>query len=718
MQQAEKEKENCSKEREAQRAAKEAERLERERLERLRTGTGGGQYYRNVVPAIGGSSAARDEPPSTPKRTESQPQQSAVGQQASGPSTTFVYVQTPGHSNAAAVAAASRSTAPSTDQPRLQPSRDQTPRRSHAAPEHGKNAGLPQTPHRQQVAGQAQQGSTVQTPLDSLLRAARNMMSDGSPSEADGREHDQNPALGTRRGASEMEGPESPMPAKRRRTAAGSAGTNGASVFRQVASTSARRSAPKLTKEARVPSALDVLADQAQVAAALPDGRASHTQTSNARAEAGRGVEGVELDVWRVEDEEPTTSGRRKSVRGRGSGTGRGRGRGRGRGGKGKGRDLERNEEGPTTARRQSGPGSDGESEIDPMGGDGEEPNPEERFAAVPIPANPPERRKRGRPRKSDQVAAAPGVQVVPTELKEEPGLSTISSGRKRVPPPDRSAVPPAPSTSTVGRRRVARPGSRVGERTSTAKKTGRGASRAKGNTAAMPTALEVPQQEPVLLPTPRIIAPPPAEHPNNGLASRTALSPLDEALAQYEREKVQAHQRSQVTTSSNLSIHAGFEEGSLTARALTEQSATVGGDREDIEMGDGAKDAILPRDAHTASLEQGENRNVTKVGANGAATRADPGHDSELDAEAEADFDEGPDEDADGDEDLDAEGEDEDEREADGATTHVAFSSSDISKLLQGAQIVSGDDDDADAEGEVEDETDQPEAPSTLQAV
>jgi hypothetical protein len=88
---------------------------------------------------------------------------------------------------------------------------------------------------------------------------------------------------------------------------------------------------------------------------------------------------------------------------------------------------------------------------------------------------------------------------------------------------------------------------------------------------------------------------------------------------------------------------------------------------------------------------------------SNGMFNKENADHDSEIDAEHDADMD------AEADEDLDAEGEYEDEREGDGGQStwsHVAFSSSDISKLLQGADEEG---EDADAEGEIEDELDEP---------
>lgn len=717
-QQAEKEKENHLKERDAHRAAKETDRLERERLERLRSGGSGGQYYRNVAPAGEGSSAARTKPPGTPKRTEApQASTSAMGiQQTSGPPTTFVYVQTPGHSNAAAIPTDLRSRAPSTDPSRLPPSgADQTPHQAHAAFDPRKNAGLPQTPHRQ-TAGQA--GLSVQTPLDSLLRAARNMMSDGSPPEAHGRDHDRNIAGSRRRGVSEMEEPQSPMPAKRRKTAAELPGTNGTSVLRPAAGT--KKNASKLTKEARVPSALDVLADQAQVAAALSDGRASLTQTSNARAEGGRDVGGAELDVWRV-GAETSTSGRRKSLRGRGTGAARGRGRGRGRGGKGKGRELDRHEEDATFAKSQEGPTSDGESEIDPSGRDDEEDNPERTSAADPIPSNGPGRRKRGRPRKSDQVASS---QFPSTEAQEETG-SLSTSQRSRIQP----AAPSGSSRSAVRRRGVGT-GSRVREPASTVKKPGRGGSRAKANTAVSSTGLNVPHQELVVSHAPRIITPHRVvgQPGNSGPGSKPVRSPLDEALAQYEQEKLRALQ--QLTTaqpessgsSARASDHQGTQNGP-SAPMPTRKSAPVDAlvAPGPAPTADAANEGItaggseLPLSSTDSLCQDRPGDGGLSSDVKRSASKSDPDHDSELDAEAEVDLDNELDVDADGDEDIDAEGEEEDDREADGATTHVAFSSSDISKLLQGTGSVTGDDGDADAEGEVEDETDQADVPPTF---
>ncbi|KAJ2930401.1 hypothetical protein H1R20_g6676, partial [Candolleomyces eurysporus] len=88
---------------------------------------------------------------------------------------------------------------------------------------------------------------------------------------------------------------------------------------------------------------------------------------------------------------------------------------------------------------------------------------------------------------------------------------------------------------------------------------------------------------------------------------------------------------------------------------------------------------------------------------SNGMFNKENADHDSDIDAEHDADMD------AEADEDLDAEGEYEDEREGDGAQSawsHVAFSSSDISRLLQDADEEG---EDADAEGEIEDELDEP---------
>ncbi|KAF5329057.1 hypothetical protein D9611_013878 [Ephemerocybe angulata] len=516
-----KEREKLVVERDANRAARAGERAERERLERVRSGTGGG-YYRSggnsningagKEKAVEGGGAA-----TTTKETKERKGSGGGGegererhttQKATQKQSTFVYVKTPGHSNAAPGTttgmAKSRIIANAAEvraqddrvlaeraQAQVEREREQaasrqrsgqrerTPRTASQQAQQSQSSqrgalnsssvgggiGIPQTPHRRPSQGQP--GSTAQTPLDSLLSAARSMMSDGE-GEGDGDSEceevlplvDARAARGNagkRRAAAAVEEPESPVPpSKRRRTTAGGASVgvhvqpppplssnNNSGGGTVNGSGSGRTGPPRLGRETRVPSALDVLADQAQVAAAMPYAQGSQpSQTSNVRAEVGpakvnakaKVVESASASQGAGGEEEigvVVVSGRRRSGRAKGAVAAAapppvkvGKTKAPSKNGKGKGKAValegdheELAVEQERVRARAGAPGSDGESEVEDVrrhdGEDGESSllPPIATLASNPTPppppVNPPEKRKRGRPRKDQSISAA-----------------------------------------------------------------------------------------------------------------------------------------------------------------------------------------------------------------------------------------------------------------------------------------------------------------------
>lgn len=278
LQHAEHEKEILTSEQQRAHDVKEQERLERERLDRLATGTSGLAYYRSTAEGVPQRVPAA---PHTPKK------QIHYGPSAGTTPIVFVHTLSPptplaGPSNATTTSFAAAGYVGSP----LATS-------SHTAAQSGAATGRG-----------SQATSNPPTPLDSLLDAAR-MMDDGPITKrrrADGR-------------GREPEEPESPVP-KRRRVSAERAGNqspalNGSGDVdgreRSIGATAMQR---RGAGPDRVRSALDVLADQAAAAFNEPeqsDRRASLAAAAVATKGKGRTRNGAPHDAQH-EDHHPSTS--------------------------------------------------------------------------------------------------------------------------------------------------------------------------------------------------------------------------------------------------------------------------------------------------------------------------------------------------------------------------------------------------------------------------
>ncbi|KAJ2915599.1 hypothetical protein MD484_g4812, partial [Candolleomyces efflorescens] len=658
VQQAEKEKEKLkyTKDQEVGRAAKESERLERERVERLKIG--GGLYYRNNSNVPG--------EPSTPRRGgasggASQKQQQAHHTPYHKPqrTPTFVYVTTPGHSNAAAASAGAQVSTQPQSPAQAQPTQStsslvppgtpgdqlvrstspvqRTPRQQHSTlPPNNSNthagnntSALPQTPQ------PVQQQGVMQTPLDSLLSAARSLMSDDegdNSGQAGGRQggagegdRDHLPvggdgggggaakgkgraagANGTsrRRGAAALEEPESPLP-KRRRTNAGGASVTTGGVG---GTTSTRRSSSTSTaRQARVPSALDVLADQAQVAAAMSShsgSQHSHHNTSNARAETMTTASAT--PVLNDEDlEEEVVSKRRVSSRRKGKGKAKG--------------GVEEVEE---VKLRVAGSASDGESEVELVEGE----DSVEATLPTPPPAPPPPR-KRGRPRKSAPTGSAASKPADANDpVKEESGSGRRrAAGRGRAAAasastaahPANSSGSAAASASTIRTRGMKEPTKAdVGGETPSA--TNAGAKRGRGaKTRNAPPARTSPTPVPTSISpsAPRIIAPPPEPTAN-----------LDDSPQQkvHTPSPLPVEEDAKVSVDQESLREDGSPELGAQAQALPRGLLPVAGEAKDTDAEE--EDRHRQEDGDIAgSRDPSESQSVDGTQERGASRAVDP---------------------------------------------------------------------------------------------
>jgi hypothetical protein len=179
----------------------------------------------------------------------------------------------------------------------LPPSFPGSPMRPHyLAPPPGHPA-FQKTPTRQKSVGRVTEHTgpaetSPQTPLDSLLSAARSMMDDGPHPRANGVGIGSTQTSGNLRRANVLDMPESPVPPKRRKIAGGS--TTAGLVRRAhpeaqvsaVAGPSSGSVGDADAKVGRVKSALDVLADQAVVFSSSERGRKGREKKANGRSES------------------------------------------------------------------------------------------------------------------------------------------------------------------------------------------------------------------------------------------------------------------------------------------------------------------------------------------------------------------------------------------------------------------------------------------------
>ena len=259
VQHAEHEKEMLAQEQEQIRAQKTQERLERERLERLASGTSGMAYYRpttdlsHTSPQRGGAPRAQ---PKTPKRA------SIPYPIVQSPATPLVFVHQSG-------------TTPG------------------ASATHFPGVGVMGTPSQLGAALNLTSGrpsqSNPSTPFNSLLDAARSMLDESVASGS-------KTAPGRTNGKGRLlEEPESPVPKRRKVSSAGKSGALD-----------------------RVKSALDVLADQAAAAVNEPDrsDRRLSVVAANAKGK-GKAKETQEYDREGQEGVVPPTAAASTSARGR-----------------------------------------------------------------------------------------------------------------------------------------------------------------------------------------------------------------------------------------------------------------------------------------------------------------------------------------------------------------------------------------------------------------
>ncbi|TFK44265.1 hypothetical protein BDQ12DRAFT_672673 [Crucibulum laeve] len=272
MKEVELEKEKIAQEQERVRLAKETERLEKERLERLASGAGGTSYYRRDIDV---GLAPEQIQARTQRQPEAQMQAHKHGSTAArrgsinhyastsaggpglpvGPNS-FVFVAGPSPTTGNAVGVV-----PSTPKPSESTSGNHSQLHLQAAQGH---------PH---------------TPLDSLLSAARRMMDEGQ---------DPRPIANGRRKSSAIEQPESPVPKKRRLM-------------------STRTASP-----ARVKSALDVLADQAAAAYTEDQVDTAGPSVSNRVSARAKG-KAKEIDIQNADvGEEQESVSSAPAARGRG----------------------------------------------------------------------------------------------------------------------------------------------------------------------------------------------------------------------------------------------------------------------------------------------------------------------------------------------------------------------------------------------------------------
>ncbi|KAF8967486.1 hypothetical protein BDZ97DRAFT_2073535 [Flammula alnicola] len=246
MQHIEREKEILAKEQEQIRVQREQEKLERERLERLASGTSGMAYYRSNVdssPHRGGAPRAGSSAlPKTPKKTIHYGPSTTSGNTVNTP---IVFVHT---------------LSPPGPVPQFSTSHFSTPGPLASAPNIGNGRGNQQKPL----------PSNPPTPLDSLLDAARMMDGDGGGSKARGKTNGKGRPL---------EEPESPVPKRRKISSTVNKPAPGGRV-----NFNGGGPAPAVARPDRVKSALDVLADQA--AAAFDEPEHSGRRASMAAAAA------------------------------------------------------------------------------------------------------------------------------------------------------------------------------------------------------------------------------------------------------------------------------------------------------------------------------------------------------------------------------------------------------------------------------------------------
>ncbi|CAA7259434.1 unnamed protein product [Cyclocybe aegerita] len=270
QQHAEREKETLAREQEQLRTRREHERMEKERLERLASGTSGMAYYRASAdgqhlttmtssPQRGGGprSSASTTMPRTPKRGMAMhpahyPATLGVGPNNNAnpggvntpPPSTYVFVNTS-----------------ATPVPKM-PAYTHTPGALGTPGHLGAPVNLiPSSATRQVAKNTNTHGpitSNPPTPLDSLLTAARSMMDDSPSAGGNGDGRGGRGGQGKTNGRRRMlEEPESPVPKRRRVSTDKSAASVGAGT------SAVRAGGARLD---RVRSALDVLADQAAAA--------------------------------------------------------------------------------------------------------------------------------------------------------------------------------------------------------------------------------------------------------------------------------------------------------------------------------------------------------------------------------------------------------------------------------------------------------------------
>ncbi|EAU82662.1 hypothetical protein CC1G_12430 [Coprinopsis cinerea okayama7 len=488
-------------------------------------GTGAAPYFRSIASATqlqasgsGPSSQGGEASTSSARPRKGSTSANQHGGQQLHPyrQSTFVFVRPPGGPNSSAndQGPASRQQQHASSSSSLTTNSDQRCTnlgRDRAGSEAGGGGTNSQQPYRtpqQQPASlpnvvtpqqQHPQPHTKQTPLDSLVTAALGMQEGGASSNgnANGNANantngngvvvKEKSGPGRRRKAADIEQAESPAP-KRRKSAA-------------LASQKAGSSSGDGTAVGRTPSALDVLADQAQAAVPMANRRGG--------GKAGKGG----------------------SVNGK-AGAGASASVGRRRSGRGKGKEKEAvqpEEEGEeeveeTEDVEMKDVEEEGEEEEEEQKEEQEEEKPVESVSVV-VP------KRRGRPPKAKKETATAKIKVAssrttrsspainPKEKEETP--STVSGKRKRAPPRDRTipltasasvtaSSSQAASTSTSSK---AKGKKAVGDEVPV--KRGRGrpskastASAGSKAKAAVPTA---PSDGP------RIIAPPPASDGNGG---------------------------------------------------------------------------------------------------------------------------------------------------------------------------------------------------------
>lgn len=395
--------------------------------------------------------------------------------------TTFVYVKTPGSLTA------TPGSGPSIASGRIIASADELERRGSNGGTLGHGArlvgpgvnpsssgsmgaiGLPTTPHRERTSASHQ--ATPTPGLESLLSAARSMMSEED--EAEDRERERRalsresssasdqllpeviPSSTTpkakkmshhlqgasrRRNAAAVDALESPVPVKRRKVAAATTGTSSSGSNAQ----SSRRSALK--------SALDVLADEAQAAAAREEDddpvypRYSGSQTSNIRAEIGNDSgsrSGLNVAGNGTATTTAAAISKKRNMRGRtaaprtvaNGATVSGKGSHAKVDTKGKGRALRLDDEGEQVTRKRDRAASvddDGEPEIESIDGRG--------AGAAGLTSIAPEKpdHERGRPREDPSAVPA---NTLPTTVAT-PGVSTSANGRRRMTSKGRAGIP------------------------------------------------------------------------------------------------------------------------------------------------------------------------------------------------------------------------------------------------------------------------------------